>query len=174
MGDGCSVKFGIGGGISIAFCARVEAYRFGFGEAQMIQHQLPPAKVLIIDDEPSNVRLLERVLALFGGLTWCSTTDPRQAVSLFAEFAPDIVLTDLHMPYLDGYQVMEQLRQLIEADNFLPIVMLTADISPETRRQALRAGGGWAISWSATLCARRAGGWAAKWEPLRRRRVTRT
>lgn len=106
----------------------------------MIQHQLPPAKVLIIDDEPSNVRLLERVLALFGGLTLASTTDPRQAVSLFAEFQPDIVLTDLHMPYLDGYQVMEQLRQLIEEDNFLPIVVLTADISPETRRQALRAG----------------------------------
>lgn len=106
----------------------------------MIQHQLPPSKVLIIDDEPSNVRLLERVLALFGGLTLCSTTDPRQAVSLFAEFQPDIVLTDLHMPYLDGYQVMEQLRQLIEAESFLPIVVLTADISPDTRRQALRAG----------------------------------
>ncbi len=106
----------------------------------MIQHKLPPAKILIVDDEPSNVRLLERVLALFGGLEVQSTTDPREVVSLFAEFQPDLVLTDLHMPYLDGYQVMAQLRQLVDDDSFLPIVMLTADISPETRRQALAAG----------------------------------
>jgi signal transduction histidine kinase len=106
----------------------------------MSRINLPPAKVLVVDDEPSNVRLLERTLELFGGLEWRCTTDPREAIPIFAEFQPDIVLTDLHMPHLDGYQVMEQLQQIIPEDVFLPIVVLTADVTPETRRKALSAG----------------------------------
>ncbi len=106
----------------------------------MSTNKLPPAKILIVDDEPSNVRLLERILDLFGGIQYRSTTDPREAVPLFAEFQPDLVLTDLHMPHLDGYQLMEQLRQLVSEDFFLPIVVLTADITAETRRRALAAG----------------------------------
>ncbi len=101
---------------------------------------LPPAKILVVDDEPSNVRLLERMLELFGGLEWRCTTDPREAIPIFAEFQPDLVLTDLHMPHLDGYQVMEQLKQIIPEDVFLPIVVLTADATAETRRKALFAG----------------------------------
>ena len=101
---------------------------------------LPPAKILVVDDEPSNVRLLERMLELFGGLEWRSTTDPREAIPIFAEFQPDLVLTDLHMPHMDGYQVMEELKQIIPENVFLPIVVLTADVTPETRRKALFAG----------------------------------
>lgn len=101
---------------------------------------IPPAKVLVVDDEPSNVRLLERMLDLFGGLEWRCTMDSREAVPLFAEFQPDLVLTDLHMPHLDGYQVLEQLKQIIPEDSFLPIVVLTADVTAETRRKALFAG----------------------------------
>ena len=101
---------------------------------------LPPAKILVVDDEPSNVRLLERMLEIFGGLEWRCTTDPREAIPIFAEFQPDLVLTDLHMPHMDGYQVMEQLKQVIPEDVFLPIVVLTADVTPETRRKALSAG----------------------------------
>jgi signal transduction histidine kinase len=100
----------------------------------------PHAKILVIDDEPSNVRLLERILDLFGGVTYRCTTDPREAVPLFAEFQPDLVLTDLHMPHVDGYLLMEQLRQLVPEDSFLPIVVLTADITAETRRRALGSG----------------------------------
>ena len=107
---------------------------------------LPPAKILVIDDEPSNIRLLERMMEsfseseLFGGLEWRCTTDPRQAIPIFAEFQPDLVLIDLYMPHLDGYQVMEQIRRVIRADEFLPIVVLTSDGTPETRRKALFAG----------------------------------
>ncbi len=102
--------------------------------------KLQPAKILVVDDEPSNVRLLERILDLFGGLHYRSTTDPREAIPLFAEFQPDLVLTDLHMPHLSGYELMEQLRQLIPEDSFLPIVVLTADITADTRRRSLAAG----------------------------------
>ena len=108
--------------------------------SQMSTPQLSPAKILVVDDEPSNVRLLERMLDLFGGLEYRTTTDPREAVSLFVEFQPDLVLTDLHMPHLDGYALMEQLRQLIPEGSFLPIVVLTADITAETRRKALATG----------------------------------
>jgi signal transduction histidine kinase len=111
---------------------------------------LPPAKILVVDDEPSNVRLLERMLEnfgrleIFGGLEWRCTTDPREAIPIYAEFRPDLVLTDLHMPHLDGYQVMEQLKQIMaedmSEDAFLPIVVLTADVTPETRLKALSAG----------------------------------
>lgn len=108
--------------------------------SQMSLLQNSPAKILIVDDEPSNVRLLERMLDLFGGLEYRTTTDPREAVSMFAEFQPDLVLTDLHMPHIDGYGLMEQLRQLIPEGSFLPIVVLTADITAETRRKALATG----------------------------------
>ena len=101
---------------------------------------LPHAKILVVDDEPSNVRLLERILENFGGLELRCTTDPREAIPIFAEFQPDLVLTDLHMPHLNGYQVMEQLKQIIPDDEFLPIVVLTADITPKTRHDALEAG----------------------------------
>jgi signal transduction histidine kinase len=106
----------------------------------MSKPQLPSAKILVVDDEPSNVRLLERMLDLFGGIQYRCTTDPREAIALFAEFQPDLVLTDLHMPHLDGYQLMSQFRQLIPEDSFLPIVVLTADITAETRRKALATG----------------------------------
>lgn len=106
----------------------------------MSRPQLPSAKILVVDDEPSNVRLLERMLDLFGGIEYRCTTDPREAIALFAEFQPDLVLTDLHMPHLDGYQLMSQFRQLIPEDSFLPIVVLTADITAETRRKALASG----------------------------------
>ena len=106
----------------------------------MSSSTLPKAKVLVVDDEPSNVRLLERMLELFGGLEYRCTVDPRVAVKMFIEFQPDLVLTDLHMPHIDGYQLMSQLRQLIPEDSFLPIVVLTADITAETRRKALASG----------------------------------
>jgi two-component system, sensor histidine kinase and response regulator len=97
-------------------------------------------KILIIDDEPSIVELLERYLVRGKFENFISTTDSRQAVGLFQDFCPDLVLTDWLMPYLDGRAVIEQLRALIGSDDYLPIVVLTADATMETRRQALAAG----------------------------------
>jgi two-component system, sensor histidine kinase and response regulator len=97
-------------------------------------------KILIIDDEPSIVELLERYLVRGKFENFISTTDSRQAVGLFQEFCPDLVLTDWLMPHPDGLAVIEQLRALIGSDDYLPIVVLTADAAMETRRQALAAG----------------------------------
>jgi signal transduction histidine kinase len=98
------------------------------------------ANILVIDDEPSNVRLLERILDLQGAKEVRSTTDPREALALFIESEPDLVLLDLNMPHLDGFAVLAQLNAAIPAHDYLPVVILTADITAETRRRALTAG----------------------------------
>ena len=98
------------------------------------------ARILVVDDEPSNVRLLERILDLQGVKEVRTTTDPREALSLFIEQEPDLVLLDLNMPHLDGFAVLAQLNAAIPPDHYLPILVLTADITAETRRRALSAG----------------------------------
>jgi signal transduction histidine kinase len=98
------------------------------------------AKVLIIDDEPANVRLLERILERAKCETYFSTTDSREALALFEAHQPDLVLTDWLMPHFDGDAVIEQIRSKIGPDDFVPIVVLTADVNLETKRRALKAG----------------------------------
>ncbi len=101
---------------------------------------LKDAKILIVDDEPANVRFLEIVLQEAGYSTLCSTTDAREAVSRFQDFQPDIILLDLHMPHLDGFEVMGQLKSHVEEESYLPILVLTADTTPQTKRRALAGG----------------------------------
>lgn len=98
------------------------------------------AKILIVDDEPTNIRLLERVLAKADYARVRSTTDPRQVEELVGEIDPDIILLDLQMPVLDGFGVLEQLKRIVSAGNFLPIIVLTADATPQTRLRALSSG----------------------------------
>jgi putative two-component system response regulator len=98
------------------------------------------ARILVVDDERVNVVLLERILEQDGYTNVKSTTKSDQAVALYDEFEPDLVLLDLHMPGLDGFAVMERLEDRIAGDTFLPILILTADIRPEVKRRALAAG----------------------------------
>jgi signal transduction histidine kinase len=98
------------------------------------------AKILIVDDQEQNVRLLERLLQQAGYTTVESTTDPRRALPLFSEFQPDLILLDLMMPHLDGFGVMRELAGHIATDDYLPILVLTADVTPEAKRRALAAG----------------------------------
>ncbi|PYO03445.1 MAG: hypothetical protein DMD91_01195 [Candidatus Rokuibacteriota bacterium] len=101
---------------------------------------LKDARILIVDDEVANVRLLERLLVRAGYTTLRSTTDSRQVLPLYAEFQPDLILLDILMPEPDGFRVMEALKPLVADGTFLPVLALTADITRETRRRALTAG----------------------------------
>ena len=101
---------------------------------------LVEARILVVDDEEPNVRLIERVLQRAGFTQVESTTDPRRVQHLLAEFEPDLILLDLLMPHLDGFAVMEQVRLLVPAASYLPILVLTADATPETKRRALAGG----------------------------------
>jgi len=105
-----------------------------------MQHRMfKHARILIVDDEPSNVEILERLLdrAGFGKIE--STTDPREAATLYVKYRPDLILLDLHMPEMDGLAVMDQLNEIAEA-SYLPILMLTGDMAPEARQEALSRG----------------------------------
>jgi putative two-component system response regulator len=97
------------------------------------------ARILIVDDEPANVALLRRLLERAGFTRLESTNDPREAAPMFQRMGPDLVLLDLHMPHMDGLQVIDELNQLGHA-SYLPILMLTGDMTPEARREALSRG----------------------------------
>jgi putative two-component system response regulator len=98
------------------------------------------ARILIVDDEAPNVRLMEEILSRSGYRQARGITDSRRVLELFSEFHPDLVLLDLHMPHLDGFAVMELLRSRIPPDTFLPILVLTGDISSAVRKRALSSG----------------------------------
>jgi signal transduction histidine kinase len=100
--------------------------------------ELTDARILIADDEPANVRLLERLLSQAGYTNIRATTDSRQVRTLFEEFQPDLILLDLMMPHLDGVAVMEQLP--IAAVEYLPVLVLTADVTAQGKERALTAG----------------------------------
>ena len=95
------------------------------------------ARVLIVDDLGANVRLLERMLAGAGYTSVASTTDPRAVCELHRQHRYDLILLDLQMPGMDGFQVMEGLKE-IERDGYLPVLVITAD--PGQKLRALQAG----------------------------------
>jgi putative two-component system response regulator len=98
------------------------------------------ARILVVDDEPGNLLLLEAILQDAGYADIRSITDPRQVEDTYTTFEPDLMMLDLMMPHLDGFQVMQRLNHKKNNQPFVPILVLTADISPETKRRALREG----------------------------------
>jgi putative two-component system response regulator len=100
----------------------------------------PQANILIVDDEPVNVMLLEQILLRQGYDNWRSTTDPREVFPMFMDAEPDLILLDLMMPGLSGFDVMERLSRMLPSGAFLPILVLTADFTAQTRLKALAGG----------------------------------
>lgn len=98
------------------------------------------ATVIVVDDMAANVALLERLLGAAGVGRVHGFTDPARALAHCAESLPDLVLLDLHMPGLDGFAVIESLKRLVPGGGFLPVLVLTADVSTEVKEQALAAG----------------------------------
>ena len=107
----------------------------------MIQKQIiQKSRLLIVDDQPANVLLLERILQTGGYTNLTKTTDARQVLEFFTIYQPDLILLDLMMPHVDGLALMTQLRSRIPENTYLPIMVLTADASPKTKQQALSLG----------------------------------
>ncbi len=97
-------------------------------------------RILVVDDQPANVILLESILQGSAvGEVW-ATTDPREVEQLMRGFQPDLLLLDLQMPHLDGFEVLRQLPAFIRPGEFFPVLVLTADVTPTTRNRALGAG----------------------------------
>lgn len=97
-------------------------------------------RILVVDDDPNNVLLLKEVLGRAGYDRVDGTTDPSQIVGMFAAEDADLVLLDLHMPEIDGFELMRRLGPLTGDGKRVPMLALTADSSEETKRRALSAG----------------------------------
>ncbi|MHB8958735.1 MAG: HD domain-containing phosphohydrolase [Candidatus Limnocylindrales bacterium] len=106
----------------------------------MLPSRLRDARILLVDDQELNLRLISQVLQNAGLHNITTTQDPFAVAALAALHTPDLIVVDLHMPGLDGFGVMEALRPRIEAAGYLPILVLTADVTEESRRRALDAG----------------------------------
>ena len=99
------------------------------------------ARVLIVDDQPVNVRLLEQLLSEAGYTSVTSTTQPTQVCPLHAADPFDLILLDLKMPVMDGFEVMQGLKasaRLTAANDYLPVIVLTAE--PAHKLRALQYG----------------------------------
>ncbi|MEI7662876.1 MAG: response regulator [Bacteroidota bacterium] len=106
----------------------------------MIDPTLKNARILIVDDQEANIDVLSGLLEMQGYHDILTTTDSRLVVGLYASFAPDLILLDLMMPWFSGFEVMEQLSALIPENTYLPVLILTADITPEAKKRALLNG----------------------------------
>ncbi len=95
---------------------------------------------MVVDDADANVELLERVLRSGGARNVYGFTDPEVFLVSCEQLEPDLVLLDLHMPVLDGFAVLDRLREGAEPDVFVPVLVLTADITAEARERALESG----------------------------------
>jgi adenylate cyclase len=95
------------------------------------------AKILIVDDQEANVLLLERMLRGANYTAITSTTDSRQVCDLHRQNHYDLILLDLQMPGLDGFQVMDALKE-VETEGYVPVLVITAQ--PEHKLRALKAG----------------------------------
>jgi len=95
------------------------------------------AAILIVDDNKANVQLLEQMLASAGYACITSTRDPYAVCSLHRDNHYDLILLDLQMPGMDGFQVMESLKGL-ETDGYLPVLAVTSE--PAHKLRALREG----------------------------------
>jgi len=98
------------------------------------------AKILIVDDRQANIDVLHDFLEMQGYEHLESTTDSRTVEKLMVDFKPDLILLDLSMPYLSGFDIMEQLKLIVPLTTYLPILVLTADVTIESKRKALACG----------------------------------
>jgi len=97
------------------------------------------SRILIVDDEPANLKLLDKMLRAEGYTNLLCISDPRKVLGSYCAAQTDLIMLDINMPYLDGYQVMAQLKGL--GDPFLPpILVLTAQPGRDFLMRALTEG----------------------------------
>lgn len=105
----------------------------------MTESDSAQARILIVDDEPANLKLLNKLLTGQGYHELVLVQDPREVLDRYREVRPDLILLDINMPHLDGYQVMEQLKTL-DDPLIPPIVILTAQHGHDHMLKALALG----------------------------------
>ena len=104
----------------------------------LTQQERLNARILIVDDQPANVSLLEEMLQEAGYTRVSSTMEPEQVCAMHRKAPFDLILLDLQMPGMDGFQVMEGLKASTAEDDYLPVLVITAQ--PGHKLRALQAG----------------------------------
>ena len=110
-----------------------------FGEPDRLALLSLAAHIVVVDDDEANVRMLIRMLERGGFQSITGLSDPRELPRLLVTTPPDLVITDLHMPDVDGFGVLDTLTPLINQER-LPVLVVTGDSSRDARQQALTRG----------------------------------
>lgn len=110
-----------------------------------VRVSLPPrleeARILVVDDQESSIRILRRVLVSAGFTNIYTETEGHRAIPRFIELNPDLILLDLHLPgATDGFGILKELRRINPPDQYVPVLVLTGDPGIEARQQALALG----------------------------------
>jgi putative two-component system response regulator len=106
----------------------------------MSDTRLLDARILVIDDEPAMTGVVSKLLGRAGYHNVESCNDARAAPGMFTSFRPDLVVLDLHMPGIGGFQVLELLALGVPERSYVPVLVLTGDLSREARERALSLG----------------------------------
>jgi signal transduction histidine kinase/DNA-binding NarL/FixJ family response regulator len=106
----------------------------------MSLHDLHQSTILVVDDEQANIDLLVECLRGEGYERIVTTRDAREVLALYESSHPDLILLDLHMPGMDGFAVLAQLGDHVPEEEYLPILVLTADVTQATKERALSVG----------------------------------
>ena len=102
--------------------------------------RLLSSRILIVDDEPANVLLLERLLEQLGYNNLESYSDATDALPRILNPNVDLVLLDIQMPQISGFDILDNIRDNKNENEFRPVMVLTADATPSTKRKALALG----------------------------------
>jgi putative two-component system response regulator len=105
-----------------------------------LEEDLHGLRILAVDDEDVNLLLLRRTLERAGYTRVQTTTDPSVVPVLFVEIEPDLVVLDLHMPGMDGFELIERLAPIAGGRTGVPFLVLTADVTEDIKRRALEYG----------------------------------
>ncbi len=101
---------------------------------------LHPSRILVVDDQETNALLLQAVLARAGYTAVETMSDPVAVLARCSVEPPDLLLLDWHMPRRSGAEILEDIAFLTEEPNWMPVLVLTADVAPDTKRRALSLG----------------------------------
>ena len=108
------------------------------GEGSTMPHV--EGRILIVDDEPAIIRMLEGLLRQAGFELIQSTSDPFAVEDLFRSCSPDLVMLDINMPGMNGFEILERLNSAMENDAYVPVLVLTANDDQDVKNKALTAG----------------------------------
>jgi signal transduction histidine kinase len=108
--------------------------------SSITEEDLKQARILIVDDDVGIICLLQSVFNRTGFVNHTSLTDSREAIQRIFELQPDLILLDLNMPNVTGFDVLLELRHTLPPDAFLPVLVITGESDPKTKRKSLAAG----------------------------------